>query len=128
MIKYDWKKATPEMSEKEVQKLLKENKKNAEKIAQAKDEIENKYIPSPYPNPELFNRKTEKRDNYTYIPSSENVIKKNSQTEQLKYIPSQLAGNFTKTFDNSGLQSALARADRAEQRALQVLAGKFGPM
>ena len=31
-------------------------------------------------------------------------------------------------FDNSGLQDALARADRAEQKALQVLAGKFGPM
>lgn len=67
-----------------------------------------------------------KRDNYTYIPSSENVIKKaegNSETK--KYIPSQQAAKFTKTFDNSGLDAALKRADRAEKRALETLAGNF---
>lgn len=67
-----------------------------------------------------------KRDNYTYIPSSENVIKKEEkETDVNKYIPSQIGANFTKTFDNSGLEAALRRADRAEQRALQTLAGNF---
>ena len=42
-----------------------------------------------------------------------------------KYIPSQLPGNVAKTFDNSGLEAALRRADRAEAKALQTLAGKF---
>lgn len=113
-------------SEKEIPQ--KQAKQVAEGL-QIKDEVENKYIPSPYPNPELFKKKVEKRDNYTYIPSSENVIKKKEEsTEQLKYIPSQLAANLSKTFDNSGLQAALRRADRAEMRALQTLAGNFGPM
>lgn len=104
-------------------------KTTAPKVSEQMDAVENKYIPSPLPNPELFkNKKQEKRDNYTYIPSSENVIKKNNPTEQLKYIPSQLAANFSKTFDNSGLQAALRRADRAEQKALQTLAGNFGAM
>lgn len=67
-----------------------------------------------------------KRDNYTYIPSSENVIKKEEKdTDVNKYIPSQEGVKFTKTFDNSGLEAALRRADRAEQRALQTLAGNF---
>ena len=70
--------------------------------------------------------KTEKRDNYTYIPSSENVLKdETKETDTAKYIPSQLGAKFNKTFDNSGLEAALKRADRAEQRALQTLAGNF---
>lgn len=67
-----------------------------------------------------------KRDNYTYIPSSENLLKKDdSLMDTNKYIPSQLGANITKTFDNSGLAEALRRADRAEQRAIEVLNGKF---
>ena len=67
-----------------------------------------------------------KRDNYTYIPSSENVIKnEQGDNDTNKYIPSQTGNVFTKTFDNSGLEAALRRADRAEQRALQTLAGNF---
>lgn len=71
-----------------------------------------------------------KRDNYTYIPSSENTIQPPTKDEnsQNKYIPSQIGAKFTKTFDNSGLEGALKRADRAEQKALQTLAGKFGNM
>ena len=70
----------------------------------------------------------QKTDNYTYIPSSENVIAKNEvkTKETQKYIPSQKAGNFSKSFDNSGLDSALRRADIAEKQALQILAGNFG--
>lgn len=70
------------------------------------------------------------RDNYTYIPSSENVIKppaKDEKTES-KYIPSQLGAKFNKTYDNSGLEAALKRADRAEARALDVLSGNFDNM
>ena len=71
-----------------------------------------------------------KRDNYTYIPSSENTIQPPAKDENTKnkYIPSQIGAKFTKTFDNSNLEGALKRADRAEQKALQTLAGKFGNM
>ena len=69
-----------------------------------------------------------KRDNYTYIPSQDSVIqseKNTNRTNVRSYIPSQAAANLSKTWDNSGLQSALNRADKAEQRALKVLAGNF---
>lgn len=71
-----------------------------------------------------------KRDNYTYIPSSENTIQLPAKDENSKnkYIPSQIGAKFAKTFDNSNLEGALKRADRAEQKALQTLAGNFGNM
>ena len=95
------------------------------KVESVKQEPAYTYIPSQNPNPEIFanNKTVEKRDNYTYIPSSENVLKK--ENEIRKYIPSQTSANFTKTFDNSGLEAALRRADRAEQKAIQTLAGNF---
>ena len=65
-------------------------------------------------------------DNYTYIPSSVNVLNKNDKNKIInKYVPSQRAANISKTFDNSGLEAALRRADRAEQKAIEVLSGKF---
>ena len=66
-------------------------------------------------------------DNYSYIPSSENKLKKDDKTNpnNRKYIPSQAAANIQKTWDNSGLDSALKRADKAEARAIRVLSGKF---
>ena len=68
-----------------------------------------------------------KRDNYTYIPSSENLLNQNNPLQQAnKYIPAQTAVKFNKTFDNSGLEAALRRADRAEKRAINTLAGNFG--
>ena len=95
----------------------------------------------------------EKTDNYTYIPSQENVIKsplgKNSldtytyipsQNSTIKtdkygnelhtrtYIPSQAAANITKTWDNSRLEAALNRAQRAENRAMKILSGNFEGM
>ena len=98
-----------------------ENKKNDIKEANKKvsntvntDDVKNKV------------HKKVKLDNYTYIPSSENVIKKeDAEVSENKYIPSQQGAKITKTFDNSGLEAALRRADRAEQRALQTLAGNF---
>ena len=72
-----------------------------------------------------INQENKKRDNYTYIPSQENLIKTPVQPVVNKYIPSQKAADLVKTFDNSGLESALRKADRAEQRAMQILAGKF---
>lgn len=90
-----------------------------------KEKVDNyTYIPSqectiPY-------KPKEKTDNYTYIPSSECTIKSDKANEKnRKYIPSQAAANISKTFDNSGLQSALDRAQRAEDKALRVLAGNF---
>ena len=65
------------------------------------------------------------RDNYTYIPSQDSVIEKPKEETVNKYIPSQEAANIVKSFDNSGLDSALKKADKAEQKALQILAGKF---
>lgn len=68
-------------------------------------------------------------DNYTYIPSSECTIKSDKVNENnRKYIPSQAAANIQKNFDNSGLASALDRAQRAEDKALKVLAGNFEGM
>ena len=56
----------------------------------------------------------------------ENILnKKEDIQDSQKYIPSQLGAKFTKSFDNSGLADALRRADRAEQRAIQTLAGNF---
>ncbi len=86
------------------------------------------YIPNPNPNPELLKPKAKenpKRDNYTYMPSQNNVLQNPAAVQQNKYIPSQQAANIVKNFDNSGLSGALRRADRAEAKALQVLSGKF---
>ena len=74
-----------------------------------------------------------KEDTYTYIPSQNSTIKSDkngneSSTNIRTYIPSQAAANITKTWDNSGLQAALNRAQRAEDRALKVLAGNFEGM
>lgn len=69
----------------------------------------------------------QKIDNYTYIPSSENIFAKQTKEEEpvKKYIPSQIGAKFTKTFDNSGIAKAMRRADLAEQKAVQILAGNF---
>ena len=86
------------------------------------------YIPS---SKNVIPHKTKKNgvDNYTYIPSSECTIPSDKTNEnQRRYIPSQAAANIQKTFDNSGLQSALDRAQKAEDKALRVLAGNFDNM
>ena len=86
------------------------------------------YIPS---SKNVIPHKTKKNgvDNYTYIPSSECKIPSDKTNEnQRRYIPSQAAANIQKTFDNSGLQSALNRAQKAEDKALRVLAGNFDNM
>lgn len=69
-----------------------------------------------------------KRDNYTYVPSSDNVLNNltNPAVKVNKYIPAQTGVQLNKVFDNSGLDAAMRRADRAEKRAINVLAGKFG--
>lgn len=87
----------------------------------------NGYIPSQESNTNLAEStvKTAKRDNYTYIPSQESVFNNPVQNQQYKYIPSQTAANIVRNFDNSGLEGALRRADRAEAKALEVLSGKF---
>ena len=108
---------------------------NIENTAEAKNEVISE-------TPNTTNEKTEeylpqsevlketkqiKVDNYTYIPSSENIFanKKKNEEQVKKYIPSQIGAKFTKTFDNSGLTKALRRADLAEQKAVQILAGNF---
>lgn len=99
-------------------------------IQQPQEKIDNySYIPSQQ-NVIKSEQKT-KRDNYTYIPSQNSTIKtKNDENKNniRSYIPSQAGANITKTWDNSGLQDALNRADRAEQKALRVLAGNFDGM
>lgn len=66
-------------------------------------------------------------DTYTYIPSQNSTIKSNKTNSSIirTYIPSQAGANIKKTWDNSGLQSALDRAQRAENRALKILSGNF---
>ena len=87
------------------------------------------YIPSQN-NTIKSDSKSGKKDNYAYIPSQDSTIKSNNETNPnaRSYIPSQLAADISKTWDNSGLQAALNRADRAEQRALKVLGGNFEGM
>ena len=88
------------------------------------------YIPSPINViPHTKGKGNNSNDNYTYIPSSECTIKSDKINEnQRKYIPSQAAANIAKNFDNSGLQSALDKAQRAENKALRILAGNFDGM
>jgi hypothetical protein len=84
------------------------------------------YIPSSNPAVDVLKQKDSSLDNYTYIPSQENVLKKATDPAKAdKYIPSQVGTKFTKTYDNSGLQKALDKADRAEKQAIEILNGKF---
>ena len=63
------------------------------------------------------------------IRANRNIILKYTNKEEIKeYIPSQRAANLSKEFDNSGLDSALARADKAEENALKILSGNFEGM
>lgn len=98
-------------------------------VYQEDEKVDNyTYIPS---SKNVIPHKTKKDgvDNYTYIPSSECKIPSDKTNEnQRRYIPSQAAANIQKTFDNSGLQSALDRAQKAEDKALRVLAGNFDNM
>ena len=72
-------------------------------------------------------------DTYSYIPSQNSTIKQDkngnvNSSIKRSYIPSQAAANITKSWDNSALESALARADRAENRAYKILSGNFEGM
>ncbi len=74
-----------------------------------------------------------KKDTYTYIPSQNSTVKgkngmDNNSAIKRSYIPSQAGANIQKTWDNSGLESALRKADRAENRAMRILAGDFEGM
>lgn len=106
------------------------NVKNFQEVQNIQEEkIDNyTYIPSQnstIPQP----IKQGKVDTYSYIPSSECTIKSDKVNEnQRKYIPSQAAANIQKTYDNSGMQSVLDRAQKAEDKALRVLAGNFDGM
>lgn len=87
-----------------------------------------KYVPSSENVIKKENKAKSVRDNYTYIPSQNSTIQSNTNgnySNVRSYIPSQRAANIQKTFDNSGLESALKRADRAEQTALKILSGNF---
>ena len=89
------------------------------------------YIPSSENTIKKENKAKSKQDNYTYVPSQDSTIKTDSNGNSSgirTYIPSQRAANIQKTFDNSGLQSALDKADRAEKRALNILSGNFEGM
>ena len=110
------------------------NIQNPQTVAQEPQELQEEkvdnytYIPSQnstIPQP----KKQGNVDNYTYIPSSECTIKSDKVNEnQRRYIPSQAAANIQKTYDNSGMQSVLDRAQKAEDKALRVLAGNFDGM
>ena len=87
------------------------------------------YVPS-QENIFANNKPASKADNYSYIPSQDSTLRGNdvANSNIRSYIPSQAAANIVKNYDNSGLQSALSRADRAENKALKVLAGNFEGM
>ena len=96
-------------------------------IEMPEEKIDNyTYIPSQECKiPHIINNNS--IDNYNYIPSQECTIKTDTE-KQKRYIPSQTAANIQKTFDNSGMQAVLDRAQRAEDQALRVLAGNFDGM
>ncbi len=92
-------------------------------VSRVKPEYDNyTYIPSQDPN--IPKAKSE-YDSYTYIPSQDSVLGKNITETAQKYIPAQTPANIKKSFDNSGLASALKRADRAENNAIRILSGNF---
>ena len=99
--------------------------------SQRNDSVDNyTYIPS-QENIIPHKPNSSKQDVYTYIPSQNNVIKKKNPDTNAnirKYVPSQAAANIEKRFDNSGMQSVLDKANKAEMKALQVLAGNFEGM
>ena len=82
------------------------------------------YIPSENPFKDTQAEEVKKNDSYTYIPSAENVLKKEEKING-QYIPSQMGTQVVKTFDNSAIQAAFLRADKAEQKAIEILNGKF---
>ena len=120
---------SPEVKQKQEELNIQDSQASLENIKAytAPNKVKDEYTYIPSSNPlNIQNIEKKKRDNYTYIPSSENILKKNQKKEdKQKYIPSQIGTNFSKTFDNSGLEAALRRADRAEQKAIQTLAGNF---
>jgi len=69
-----------------------------------------------------------KLDTYSYMPSQDSKIPLKKSDVQRSYIPSQKGANIQKSFDNSRLQSALDKAQRAEDRAIKVLKGDFSGM
>lgn len=92
-------------------------------VPRVKPEYDNyTYIPSQDSN--IPKTKSE-YDSYTYIPSQDSVLGKNITETAQKYIPAQTPANIKKSFDNSGLASALKRADRAENNAIKILSGNF---
>ena len=110
---------------------------NSNAIPQVQPELNNSvdnysYIPSQKNTIEAPKGKGS-LDTYSYIPSQNNVINTdkngniNSSTKRT-YVPSQAGANISKSWDNSALQSALARADRAEDRAYKILSGNFEGM
>lgn len=108
---------------------LDENSKITPKAEYNRFERDNyKYIPSSENTIKKENKVKSARDNYTYIPAQNSTIQSSTNgnySNVRSYIPSQRAANIQKTFDNSGLESALRRADRAEQTALKILSGNF---
>lgn len=90
-----------------------------------KDNIDNyTYIPS-QESKIPYIKENNSVDNYRYIPSQDCKIK---IEKPKRYIPSQTAADIKKTFDNSGMQEVLDRAQKAEDKALRVLAGNFDGM
>ena len=123
------KESIPLVAKEPVQHVKAESKPLTAEDLYVKEVVEPKYVPSQSQNL-VADKPKVKRDNYTYIPSSENLFAntKKENYEVNKYIPAQTAAKITKTFDNSGLANALRRADLAEQRAIEVLNGKFAGM
>ena len=98
-----------------------------------KDNIDNySYIPS-QENTIKQPVRNGSADTYSYIPSQDSTIKYDSKgnlnsSTIRSYVPSQAAANISKSWDNSHLQSALDRAQRAENRAYKILSGNFDGM
>jgi len=87
-------------------------------------EPEYTYIPS---QENIINKYENKPVENKYIPSQDNLLNENNPSQQInKYIPSQKPIQVNKIFDNSALAAALRRADNAEKKAINTLAGNFG--
>lgn len=91
MIKYDWKKATPEMSEKEVQKLLKENKKNA--FMYAHDNLEEIQ--------KIFKTQLEKPGHEDRKMAAEEIVNYLVKNYKIKYEATRDMDTITKNWDKA---------------------------
>lgn len=91
-------------------------------------DINNEELPLTSNNSENIFEVNKNYDNYTYIPSQNSVLNNKPKTDAAKYIPSQKPAQIPVQNDNSAMKSAFLKADKAEQKAMEILSGNYKNM